>query len=211
MKKFLILSLSMVIFIPTALFAQKEDADMDKVATFAGGCFWCMEPAFDSLHGVHQTTVGYMGGNSENPSYSEVSSGKSGHAEAIQVRYNPQEVSYEALLKAFWSKIDPTQVNGQFADRGSQYRTAIFYHDDEQFVKAEKSKKKLEDSGLFDHPIVTEIIPAGEFFPAEEYHQDYYQKNPDRYEAYYRGSGRKAFCQVNLKAIAALYDSESDD
>jgi len=162
-------------------------------ATFAGGCFWCMEPPFDKLEGVTSTTAGYTGGEERNPTYKEVSSGKTGHAEAVEIMYDPSRISYAELLKVFWRNIDPTQVNGQFVDKGRQYRTAIFYHNDEQNRLALSSKEEIEKSGPFDQKIVTEIVPAGEFYRAEEYHQDYYQKNPIRYKFYRYGSGRDQF------------------
>ena len=165
------------------------------LATFAGGCFWCMQSEFDALQGIVSTTVGYTGGSKPNPTYEEVSSGKTGHAEAIQIAYDPSKASYEQLLDIFWGNIDPTQLNGQFADHGSQYRTAIFYHTDEQQRLAEASKDRLQRSGKFEQPIVTEITRASTFYPAEEYHQRYYQKNSAHYQAYSVGSGRKPFLQ----------------
>ncbi len=164
-------------------------------ATFAGGCFWCMQGPFDFLDGVISTMVGYIGGNIENPSYEEVSTGITGHFEAVEVLYDPQKISYKELLEVFWRNIDPTTRNQQFADRGSQYRTAIFYHNEEQKKLAERSKSKLEKSGKFDKPIVTEIVEATSFYPAEDYHQDYYKKNPFRYEMYKHGSGRTRFVE----------------
>jgi len=162
-------------------------------ATFAGGCFWCMEPAFDKLKGVISTTSGYTGGEEKNPSYEEVSSGSTGHLEAIEILYDPSKVSYVQLLDVFWKNVDPTQGNGQFVDIGPQYRTAIFYHNEDQKRSAEESKRKLEDSGKFSKRIVTEIRPAMEFYKAEDYHQDYYSKNPVRYKSYRSGSGRDQF------------------
>ena len=143
-------------------------------ATFAGGCFWCMEPPFEKLEGVVSVTSGYTGGKETRPSYQEVSSGRTGHVEAVQVRYDPTLISYEYLLKVFWRQIDPTDDGGQFADRGKQYRTAIFASDREQLELAESSKRELEKSGIFKAPIVTEIRWAGPFYAAESYHQDYY-------------------------------------
>ena len=160
------------------------------VATFAGGCFWCMEPPFDKLEGVISTTSGYAGGQKANPSYEEVSSGGTGHAEAVQVVYDPARIAYEQLLEVYWHNVDPVAVNRQFCDAGTQYRSAIFYHDDTQKQLAEASKKALEESGRFDRPIATEIVKASAFFPAEEYHQDYYKKNPIRYKLYRTGCGR---------------------
>ena len=162
---------------------------LDK-ATFAGGCFWCMQPPFDKLDGVISTTVGYCGGKEENPTYKQVSAGKTGHAEAVEIVYDPSRISYADLLNVFWMNINPTQENGQFADTGAQYRTAIFYHNEEQKRLAEASKKELKNSGRFSKKIVTEIVPATPFYRAEEYHQDYYKKNPLRYKIYRYGSGR---------------------
>jgi peptide-methionine (S)-S-oxide reductase len=159
-------------------------------ATFAGGCFWCMEPPFDKLDGVVSTTSGYTGGGEAQPTYKQVSAGATGHAEAVQVLYDPAQVSYEKLLQVFWHNVDPTTPDRQFCDRGRQYRTAIFAHGDEQLRLARESKRKLEESGVLDQPIVTEIVPAGDFWPAEEYHQDYYEKNPLRYKFYRAGCGR---------------------
>ncbi len=163
------------------------------VATLAGGCFWCMEPPFEKLAGVATVTAGYTGGHTDHPTYEEVCAGGTGHAEAVQIRYDPAVISYRELLEVFWRNVDPTDDGGQFADRGSQYRTAIFYHDAEQRRQAEDSKRAVESSGRFSGPIATEIVPAGPFFPAEDYHQDYYRKNSTRYNLYRRGSGREGF------------------
>jgi methionine-S-sulfoxide reductase len=162
-------------------------------ATFAGGCFWCMEPPFEKLEGVISVTSGYTGGTKQDPTYEEVSSGKTGHAEAVQIVYDPATVTYEKLLEVFWMNIDPTQPDGQFADRGRQYRTAIFYHDEEQKRLAEASRASLERSGKFSRPIVTEVAPASAFYRAEDYHQDYYKKNAIHYKLYRIGSGREGF------------------
>lgn len=162
-------------------------------ATFAGGCFWCMEPPFEVLEGVRQVTAGYAGGEKENPTYQEVTSGNTGHYEAVQILYEPEKISYQQLLEVFWRQIDPTDAGGQFADRGSQYRTAIFYHDQAQKELAENSRLQLEKSGRFDKPIVTQILPYTTFYAAEDYHQDYYKKNTDRYKDYKYGSGRQGF------------------
>jgi len=175
-------------------------------ATFAGGCFWCMEPPFEALDGVDGVKVGYTGGNVENPSYEEVSSGNTGHYEAIQITYNPERVSYEELLDTFWRQIDPTDAGGQFADRGSQYRTAIFYHDQAQKELAQQSKSKLDSSGKYDKPVVTQILPFTVFYPAEEYHQDYYEKNPDRYQWYKKGSGRETYLKENWPGEVTGYE-----
>lgn len=159
-------------------------------ATFAAGCFWCVEPPFDKLDGVLSTTSGYTGGTKKNPTYEEVSSGGTGHTEAVEIVYDPSRVSYEKLLDVFWRNVDPLTPNAQFCDHGDQYRSAIFFHDDEQKRLAEKSKKDLEASGRFTQPIVTEIAPAGAFWPAEDYHQDYATKNPVRYNYYRYRCGR---------------------
>ena len=159
-------------------------------ATFAGGCFWCMEPPFDKLPGVISTTSGYTGGSKLNPTYEEISAGATGHAEAVQVVYDPSKISYPELLKVFWRNIDPTIKDRQFCDAGTPYRSAIFYHTDEQKIQAEESKSALEKSKPFPEPIVTEIVAASDFYPAEDYHQDYYRKNPIRYKFYRYNCGR---------------------
>jgi peptide-methionine (S)-S-oxide reductase len=161
-----------------------------ETATFAGGCFWCMEPPFDKLKGVRSTTSGYIGGRLKNPTYEAVSRGGTGHAEAVQVVFEPDKISYAQLLEVFWRNIDPTTPNRQFCDAGSQYRSAIFYHDETQKQLAETSKKSLLSSGRFRSAIVTEIVPASEFYRAEEYHQDYYVKNPLPYQEYRYRCGR---------------------
>jgi len=163
------------------------------LATFAGGCFWCMVQPFAKLPGVKEVVAGYTGGHVERPTYEQVCSGRTGHYEAVQVIYDPSKVTYEKLLDTFWSQIDPTDPSGQFADKGPQYRTAIFYHDEEQKRAAEESKAALDKSGKYDKPVVTQILPATVFYPAEEYHQDYYKKNPEHYKRYKIGSGREAF------------------
>jgi peptide methionine sulfoxide reductase msrA/msrB len=180
-----------VIIMQTGLSAETKL----ETATFAGGCFWCLEPPFEKLDGVREVVPGYTGGSKKNPTYEEVSSGKTGHAEAIQIIYNPAIITYAELLDVFWRQIDPTDPNGQFADKGPQYRTAIFYHSEEQKKLAEKSRDELGQSGIFDKPVVTEIVPAGIFYRAEEYHQDYYKKNPVRYRIYHFGSGRDKFLE----------------
>lgn len=159
-------------------------------ATFAGGCFWCMEGPFDHVTGVVSTTSGYTGGTVKKPSYEQVSSGATGHAEAVDVVYDPAKVTYAQLLDVFWHNVDPTDGGGQFCDRGNQYRTAIFYHDAEQQRLAEQSKQAIEASGKLKRKIVTQIVPAGEFYPAEDYHQDYYLRNPIRYKYYRFNCGR---------------------
>lgn len=169
--------------------APQEEPTLER-ATFAGGCFWCMEPPYDELEGVVSTTSGYTGGETKNPTYEQVSSGRTGHAEAVEIVYDPKKVSYETLLEVFWKNVDPTDAGGQFCDRGSQYRTGIFYHNETQRELAEASKRELEASGRLSKPVVTPIEAATTFYPAEEYHQDYYQHHPIRYKFYRRGCGR---------------------
>jgi len=161
-----------------------------ETATFAGGCFWCMEPPFEKLAGVISVTSGYTGGKTGNPRYEEVSAGGTGHAESVRIQFDPAKVSYAQLLQVFWHNIDPTVRNRQFCDSGSQYRTAIFYHNEPQKKLSLQSKAALEKAKPFPEPIVTEIAPASRFYPAEEYHQDYYRKNPLRYKYYRHSCGR---------------------
>ncbi|MGB5398341.1 MAG: peptide-methionine (S)-S-oxide reductase MsrA [Gammaproteobacteria bacterium] len=160
------------------------------LATFAGGCFWCMEPPFDKLDGVLSTTSGYTDGHKIDPTYKEVSAGTTGHTEAIQIEYDPAIISYEKLLAVFWKNIDPTALDYQFCDHGSQYRSGIFYHDEEQKNAADKSLAALKNTKPFAQDVVTEITAASRFYPAEDYHQDYYQKNPLRYKYYRYACGR---------------------
>ena len=167
-----------------------SDESRLKKATFAGGCFWCMEPPFDKLDGVISTTSGYIGGHVKDPTYKQVSAGITGHAEAVEVLYDPMQVTYAELLDIFWRNIDPLTRNRQFCDRGSQYRAGVFFHDSEQEHFARDYKVRLERSGRFEAPVVTEIVAALEFYPAEEYHQDYYKKHPVRYRVYRFGCGR---------------------
>lgn len=161
-------------------------------AIFAGGCFWCMEPPFESLKGVLSVTSGYTGGKVPKPTYEQVSGGGTGHAEAVKIVFNPQELSYDKLLHIFWREIDPLTPDAQFCDRGSQYRSGVFYTNEAQKKAAETSKEELEKSGRFKSKIVTEVTAATTFYPAEEYHQDYYKKNPIRYKFYRSGCGRDA-------------------
>jgi methionine-S-sulfoxide reductase len=163
------------------------------LATFAGGCFWCMEPPFEQLEGVLAVTSGYMGGHGAEPSYEEVCSGETGHLEVVQVAFDSSKVTFEKLLEVFWRNIDPTDAWGQFADKGSQYRTAIFCHTPEQRAAAQASKEALAASGAFERPIVTEIRDAMAFYPAEDVHQDYHKKQPLRYQGYKEASGRAGF------------------
>jgi len=164
-----------------------------EVAILAGGCFWCMEPPFEKLAGVKDVVSGYSGGKEVNPTYKEVGSGKTGHTEAVEITFDPKVITYEEILEIFWRNMDPTDSKGQFVDRGPQYRGAIFYLDERQKEIAIKSRDALEKSGRFDKPVVTEITQAGPFYRAEEYHQDYYKKNPIRYKYYRGGSGRDGF------------------
>ena len=166
-------------------------------AIFAGGCFWCEETAFEGLPGVVSVTSGYIGGHKKNPTYDEVSAGGTGHAEAVEVIYDPKVITYGKLLDVFWRNVDPFQANGQFCDHGTQYRSAIFYRGDSQRQAAEESKRKLEEEPRFRGKIVTQIVPATTFYPAEDYHQDFYKKSPIRYHTYRAGCGRDA----RLKAI----------
>ena len=164
-----------------------------KTAIFAGGCFWCIQPAFDKAKGVIKTVVGYSGGTEPNPTYELVTSEKTRYRESIEITYDPAKISYDQLLDIYWRQIDPTQADGQFTDIGPSYRAAIFYGDDEEKKIAEASKAKLASSGKFDKPVVTEILPAMKFYPAEASHQKYYQQNPEHFEAFERGSGRVSF------------------
>ena len=168
---------------------EKTTGTLEK-ATFAGGCFWCMEAPFDTLPGVVSVTVGYTGGTVENPTYEQVSAGSTGHAEAVQIVYDPSRTGYGELLEIFWHNVDPTVKDRQFCDVGSQYRPGLFYHSEEQRALAEKSREELRKNKPFQGPVVTEITAAGKFYPAEEYHQHYYKKNPIRYTYYRTSCGR---------------------
>jgi len=191
MKALILILLGGILAMTTATTAHAADTNPAPArAVFAGGCFWCMEKPFDAIEGVLSTTSGYTGGHKDHPSYEEVSSGATGHAEAMLVEYDPAKVSYEALLAVFWKNIDPTDAGGQFCDRGNQYRSGIFPVDAEQRAQAQASKAELDASGALSGPVVTEITPAGTFWPAEDYHQDYYSRNPIRYKFYRHGCGR---------------------
>lgn len=172
---------------------DKQETSKKELAMFAGGCFWCMVSPFEEMPGIISIQSGYSGGHTENPTYEEVCSETTGHAEVVQIAFNPDIFPYSKLLDIFWHQIDPTDSGGQFHDRGESYRTAIFYYTEEQRLLAEKSKEELEKSGRFDKPIVTEITEAGPFYPAEDYHQGYHHTNPFRYKMYRKGSGRDAF------------------
>jgi methionine-S-sulfoxide reductase len=188
--------------ISTAAAQATATAAETKTAIFAGGCFWCMQPPFDKAKGVVKTVVGYCGGSEVNPTYEQVAGKKTGHREVIQITYDPAQTSYAELLEIFWRQINPTQANGQFADIGLPYKAAIFYSNDEEKKLAEQSKEALAKSGKFSQPIVTDILAAAPFYPAEEYHQKYYQKNAAEYKAYYVGSGRAGFLQKTWGAPA---------
>lgn len=190
--------ISIVFFVPVISFAAASGSEGDhqdklEIATFAGGCFWCTEADFASVPGVKKVVSGYTGGHDPAPNYASVSSGSTGHAEAIQVYFDPDRVSYDTLLSIFWRHIDPTDAKGQFVDRGSQYRPEIFYHNEDQKKQALASRNALNDSRVFDKPIVTPVTQLEKFFPAEEYHQDYYKKNRIQYKYYRLGSGRDQF------------------
>lgn len=182
--------ISMVFFAQPIVSNAKNRIEFKK-ATFAGGCFWCMEKPFESLDGVMSVTTGYLGGETENPDYQNYAGG--GHIEAVEIIYDPEKVSYPALLSVFWRQIDPTDPGGQFADRGRAYSTAVFYHDDAQRLHAERSRQEMDDQGVFKKPIVTPVLPVPVFYRAEGYHQNYYKRNPIRYKYYRKGSGRDRF------------------
>ena len=167
------------------------------VATFAGGCFWCMVHPFDEMPGVLSVVSGYTGGRTVNPTYEEVCSHTTGHREAVQIRFDPARITYAELLEAFWRQIDPTDAGGQFVDRGSSYEAAVFYHTEAQRMAAEASRAALEATGRFGRPVVTPILPAGPFYPAEDYHQDFYKKSPAHYQRYRAGSGRDQFARIH--------------
>lgn len=189
LKIIILFSFLLLLIMQTRIYAGAQT----EKATFAGGCFWCMEPPFEKLDGVAEVISGYTGGKKVNPTYEEVSYGGTGHLESVQIINDPSKITFSELLDVFWKQIDPTDPNGQFVDRGLQYRSAIFYHNDEQKSLAEKSKEELDKSGRYNKPIVTEIIEASTFYKAEDYHQDYYKKNPIRYKFYRYNSGRDQY------------------
>ena len=194
-----ILSLFFSFTVLLMLSAVPAHSTRHKTAVFAGGCFWCMEPPFENLKGVVDVEAGYTGGHVKNPTYEQVTSGVTGHYEAVKIVYDPDQIEYDELLDVFWRQIDPTDGGGQFADRGTQYFTAVFYLDDEQKALTEESKKRLNASGIFAKPVVTAILPADVFYPAEEYHQDYARKNVFHYSRYKVGSGRAAYIDNTWK------------
>ena len=196
MKRTLILLVSYAAIVGgtvTSSYGQNSSPAKTRTAVFAGGCFWCIQPAFDKAKGVIKTVVGYCGGTEPNPTYDLVSSEKTGYRESIQITYDPAKISYDQLLDIYWRQIDPTQADGQFTDIGPSYRAAIFYDNDAEKKIAQTSKERLARSGKFNKPIVTEILPAMKFYPAEAYHQKYYQQNPEHFEAFEEGSGRVSF------------------
>ena len=215
-KNILILFIISLFFISTTVsgygqeditIKNEEESKMEK-ATFAGGCFWCMESPFEELNGVTEVIAGYTGGHKENPTYEEVSTGKTGHLEAVQITFDPLIITYSELLDVFWRQINPTDIRGQFADIGSQYKTAVFYHNDKQKRLAEESKERLQVSGRFQRDIVTEIIPASKFYIAEDYHQDYYKKSSIGYKLYRAGSGRDAYLKSKWGDILESSDNK---
>ncbi|RDV13571.1 peptide-methionine (S)-S-oxide reductase [Pontibacter diazotrophicus] len=178
---------------------MNQEENKYELATFAGGCFWCMVKPFDQWEGIEKVVSGYTGGEIENPTYEQVCSDTTGHYEAVQITFDPSKISYKEIMEIFWQQIDPTDPGGQFGDRGSSYQTAIFYHNEEQKAQAEASKKEKNENGPFDKPIVTPILPAKPFYPAEDYHQDYYKKNPSHYQRYNVGSGRAGYIERHWK------------
>ncbi|NIS37847.1 peptide-methionine (S)-S-oxide reductase MsrA [Candidatus Saccharibacteria bacterium] len=194
MKSYINLTFSLVLLIVGGFFFAGDGDELEK-ATFAGGCFWCMEAPFEKLEGVVSVISGYAGGEKPNPSYKEVSSGRTNYRESVQITYDPEKISYQQLLDVYWKQFDPTDAGGSFYDRGFQYTSAVFYHNEKQKKLAEASKQELAESGVFDEPIVTPIIQFTNFYAAEDYHQDYYKKNPERYHQYREGSGRDRFIE----------------
>lgn len=206
-----IISIVLVLALGSALILSSKPASSSKMmavptgaatATFAGGCFWCMESSFEKIPGVIQAISGYAGGNKVDPTYEEVSGGGTGHAESVQIIYDPKKISYPRLLQVFWHNVDPTDDGGQFCDRGNQYRSEIFYSNDAEKKMAEDSKAEIEKTKKFSDPIVTKITPLKAFYPAEDYHQDFYKKNPVRYESYRFGCGRD-------RRLAVLWGKEA--
>ena len=186
------LSFGLVLWLAASVLTLASPPAQRATAIFAGGCFWCEETAFVGLPGVFSVVSGYTGGQKKNPTYEEVSAGSTGHAESVEVTYDPSKITYEKLLEVFWHNVDPTQANGQFCDHGTQYRSAIFYKDETQRKAAEESKRQVEEIPRFKGKVVTQIVAASTFYRAEEYHQEFYKKNPVRYHSYRQGCGRDA-------------------
>jgi len=182
-----------------------------ETATIAGGCFWCIEAPFEKIEGVISSVSGYAGGDEKNPTYKAVASGQTSHRESVQVTYDPEIISYSEILDIFWKQFDPTDPGGSFYDRGTQYTSAIFYHNEEQRKVAEASKQQLDDSGIFDKPIVTDILELNAFYQAEDYHQDYYKKKPDHYQSYRKGSGRDKFIEKHWEVPSKAKYEKPDD
>ncbi len=197
--QYLLLPAAVFILATTVFASGEQPVPAQKTAIFGGGCFWCMEPPFEQLKGVIEVSAGYSGGDEISPTYEQVSSGRTGHIESVRVVYDPEKISFKELLDTFWRYVDPTDPGGQFADRGDHYKTAIFYSNEEEKKIAELSRDELAASGVFDRPIATAIRPVKPFYPAEEYHQDYYKKNVAHYEAYKVGSGRAGFLERTWK------------
>ncbi|MDH4153193.1 MAG: peptide-methionine (S)-S-oxide reductase MsrA [Nitrospira sp.] len=191
-RRFIALAIGLITYMALANIplATTSGASPSVKAYFAGGCFWCMEEAFEKVEGVGSVVSGYMGGTVANPTYEDVSAGRTGHAESVEVTYDPTKVTYQKLLDAFWHNVDPLTPNAQFCDHGTQYRSAIFYSSEEEKRQAEESRTTIEQAKTFPAPIVTQLVPAATFYPAEDYHQDYYKKNPLRYKYYKYGCGR---------------------
>lgn len=206
--QFYIVAVAVLALALTAFAAAEKPAEEYKTAILGGGCFWCMESPFEQLEGVVDVLAGYSGGDEKNPRYEEVAGGRTGHIESVKVVYDPEKITFKELLDTFWRYIDPTDPGGQFADRGDHYKTAIFYNSEEEKGVAERSKDELGASGVFDKPIATAIRPAKDFYPAEDYHQDYYKKNVVHYEAYKVGSGRAGFLERTWKNRPMAKDSE---
>ncbi|CUS33406.1 Peptide methionine sulfoxide reductase MsrA [Candidatus Nitrospira nitrosa] len=191
-RRFIALAIGIIVctLLAQVPLAEAPGASPSAKAYFAGGCFWCMEEAFEKVEGVVSVVSGYMGGTAANPTYEEVSAGRTGHAESVEVIYDPTKVTYQKLLDAFWHNVDPLTPNAQFCDHGTQYRSAVFYSNEEEKRQAEESKSAIEQARKFPAPIVTQLVPAATFYSAEDYHQDYYKKNPLRYKYYKYGCGR---------------------
>jgi methionine-S-sulfoxide reductase len=189
-------------------FQQLEAREDLKQATFSGGCFWCMEGPFEAMDGVEEVIAGYSGGSEENPTYIQVVGGTTGHRESVRIYYDPNQISYQELLKIYWYQVDPTDSGGQFADRGEQYTTAIFYHDEAQKQAAEQAINTLNESGEYEKEIVTKVLPIKNFYPAEDFHQDFYKHSKERYQIYNEGSGRKGYTQEIKESLNKVFSGQ---